>query len=38
MENGIKMILVSKLFLIPVKYTDSKITIGPSYDISLIYL
>ena len=36
MENGIKMIFVSKWFLIPVEYIDSKITICPP-DISLIY-
>ena len=30
MENDIKMIFVSKQFLIPVKYIDSKITICPS--------
>ena len=38
MENGIKMIFMSKRFLIPVEYTDSKITIWPPDDISLIYL
>ena len=38
MENGIKMIFVSEWFLIPVEYTDSKITIWPPDDISFIYL
>ena len=38
MENGIKMIIVSKWFLISIKYIDSKITICPPEDISLIYL
>ena len=38
MENGIKLIFVSKCFLIPVEYIDSKITIWPPDDISLIYL
>ena len=38
MENGIKMIFVSKWFLIPVEYIDSKITIWPPDDISFIYL
>ena len=38
--NGkcIKMIFMSKLFLIPVEFIDSKITIWPPDDISLIYL
>ena len=38
MENGIKMFFVSKWFLDFVEYIDSKITIWPSDDISLIYL
>ena len=38
MESGIKMIVVSKRFLIPVEYIESKITIWPLDDISLIYL
>ena len=38
MENSIKMIFVSKLFLIPVEYIDGKITIWPPDDINLIYL
>ena len=38
MENGIKMIFVSKWFLILVEYIDSKITIWPPDDISLINL
>ena len=37
MESGIKIIFVSKWFLIPVEYIDSKITIWPPDDISLIY-
>ena len=37
MENVIKMIFVSKWFLIPVEYIDSKITIWPPDNISLIY-
>ena len=37
MENGIKLIFVSKWFFIPVEYIDSKITIWPPDDISLIY-
>ena len=37
MENGIKMIFVSKWVLIPVEYIDSNITIWPPDDISLIY-
>ena len=38
MENGIKMIFVSKWFFTAVEYIDSKITIWPPDDISLIYL
>ena len=38
MENGIKIMFMSKVFLIPVEYLDSKITIWPPDDISLIYL
>ena len=37
MENGFKMIFVSKWFLIPVEYIDTKITVWPPDDISLIY-
>ena len=38
MENGIEMIFVSKWFLIPAEYFDSKIWIRPPDDISLINL
>ena len=37
MENGIKMIFMSKWFLICVEYIDSKIPIWPPDNISLIY-
>ena len=38
MENGIKMIFVSKWFLIPVECIFNQITIWSPDDISLIYL
>ena len=37
-RSGIKMIFLSKWFLIPVEYIDSKITIWPPRDINLICL
>ena len=38
MENGIEMVFVSIWFLIPAEYFDSKTTIWPPDNISLIYL